>query len=84
MNQITKTTVKAHNFEVYTCNEITGEGGWDIKFITVFAPSTKEARQLLQTMPHFDCVILHNFSIDMEEQHLDVYAQGINFMEEQY
>ena len=41
-----------NTYEVYLCNPETGQGGWDIKFIS--APNAKA----LETMPHFDCVIL--------------------------
>jgi hypothetical protein len=53
--------VKEYNFEVYTCNPQTGECGWDIKMVSVFADSMKAAKQALKdAVPHFDEIILNN------------------------
>lgn len=71
--------IKAHNFEIYTVNESTGEQGWDIKFRTVFATDRKEAREILKTSAYFDCVILHNYSIEpsmWNEEIMNKYANG--------
>lgn len=43
-------------YEVYLCDPKTGRSGWDIKFIG--APNAKA----LETMPHFDCVILKQWT----------------------
>lgn len=51
---MTETTY--NTYEVYLCNPETGESGWDIEFIS--APNAKA----LQTMPHFDCVILKQWT----------------------
>lgn len=45
-----------NTYEVYLCNEETGEGGWDIEFIS--APNA----EALRTMPHFDCIILRQYT----------------------
>ena len=45
-----------NTYEVYLCNPETGQGGWDIEFIS--APNAKA----LETMPHFDCVILKQWT----------------------
>lgn len=87
----TKTRLlKAFNFEVYTCNyaEVT-EGlykgskageitGWDIKFPTVFATDYNEAKEVLKTIPYFDCIILFNYSIEIKEgsEEFQHYANG--------
>ena len=57
--------LKAYQFEIYTCNEITGETGWDIKFRTVLAYSKKEAKELLRETPFFDCIILFNYCVSL-------------------
>jgi hypothetical protein len=57
--------MKAFNYEVYTCNPQTGERGWDIKMVSVFAEDKTEARQnLKQFVPHFDVDILFNWCTD--------------------
>lgn len=72
--------VQEYNYEIYTCHPTTGEGGWDIKFASVFASSSKEARENLKKyVPLFDCVILHNFNVDLDDDASRVYANGGNF-----
>ena len=39
-----------HIYEIYTKNPITGETGWDIKFVYATINTIK-------SLPHFDCVI---------------------------
>ena len=43
-----------NTYEVYTKNPITGERGWDIKFVEA------ENEEQLQQFPNFDCVISVN------------------------
>ena len=75
----------AINFEVYTCNPKTNEEGWDIKFPTVYANNIKEARAILKTdYPHFDCVILHNYSIPIAGIDSDVHKSGAKFRDTTY
>ncbi len=57
---MTETTY--NTYEVYLCNPETGEWGWDIEYIS--APNAKA----LQTMPHFDCVILKQWTNQSLEQ----------------
>ena len=45
-----------NTYEVYLCNPETGQAGWDIEFIS--APTAKA----LETMPHFDCIILKQWT----------------------
>lgn len=54
------------NFEVYTKNPFTGEMGWDIKFVSVFANSKDDAKEYLKKWNLFDCIILHNFTTPSE------------------
>jgi hypothetical protein len=54
-------------YEIYVCNQVTGQTGWDIKFIGVKADTRKEAREKLNKFPHFDCVILWDFESEYEE-----------------
>jgi hypothetical protein len=45
--------------EIYTKHPTTGEEGWDIEFVDVYAKDTKEVVNILQEQhPLFDCVIL--------------------------
>lgn len=46
-----------YDFEIYTTNPETGETGWDIKFIRVYATDRKTARTIVSTFPNYDCVI---------------------------
>ena len=41
-------------YEIYTKNPITGEGGWDIKFVEA------ESREQVKSFPHFDDIITVN------------------------
>jgi len=72
--------MKAARFEIYTTNPETGGSGWDIKFRYVLGETIKEAREVLKSTPNFDCVILFDFHIDVEEiiDHLegDLLTQG--------
>ncbi len=56
-----------YNFEIYTKNIATGEGGWDIKFICVKADNIKEAKERLEYYPNFDEIILFDFHMDFQE-----------------
>lgn len=51
-----------NTYEIYICNHQTGEGGWDIQFVS--APNAKA----LETMPLFDCVILKQWTNQTLEQ----------------
>lgn len=69
--------MKASRFEIYTVNELTGETGWDIKFRYVLG-EYKEARKELKNTPFFDCVILYDFTIDIDNVDEEVKEQLIN------
>ncbi len=58
---------KAYNFEIYTCDEVTGETGWNIHYVSVVADSKSSAKEKLKEYPHFDCVILFNYCVPIEE-----------------
>jgi hypothetical protein len=57
-----ETAPHLYEFEAYFCNPETGEHGWDIKFPEVTAFSILEAKKKLKEIPHFDCIILFNYS----------------------
>ena len=59
--------MKVSRFEIYTTNPETGESGWDIKFRYVLGETVKEAREALKSTPNFDCVILFDFQIELDE-----------------
>jgi hypothetical protein len=47
-----------NSIEIYTKNPQTGEGGWDIEFVDVYANDRKQAKQILKEQHNlFDCVI---------------------------
>lgn len=74
--------MKAINFEIYTKHPQTGEIGWEIEIPTIFAESKKEAIQFLkESYPNFDCIILHNYTIDIKDGSMDakMYAKGLQF-----
>ena len=74
------TTINTYNFEIYTKNPRTGETGFDIAFINVYAKSNKEAREILKQTPDFDCIILDNSpewdSVPATKEELRTYRQG--------
>jgi hypothetical protein len=70
--------MKASRFEIYTKNELTGETGWDIKFRYVIG-ERKEAMEELKNTPYFDCVILYDFTIDIDDIDSEIIGQLINF-----
>lgn len=51
--------MKQYKFECYFKNPLTGESGWDIKFICIFAIDKVVAKILLRKMENFDCIILY-------------------------
>lgn len=76
--------MKAFNFEVYTKNQVTGEEGWDIKFPTIYAETKEEAKAFLKSdYPDFDCIILFNYGVDIEDGSIDMkhYAEGNRYRE---
>lgn len=71
---------RAWNFEVYTCNPITGQEGWDLIFVSVFADNKQEAKDNLKKfVPDFDEIILFNRVTELDEQESDIYASGANY-----
>lgn len=76
--------MKQYNFECYTKHPQTGETGWDIKWVGVFADSKEDARELLKSFPNFDCVLTFNFGgLDLDGLELDLFNNGIRFFERQ-
>lgn len=72
---------KVFNFECYFCDPVTGTTGWDIKMISVVAETKPEARNILKTIPHFDCVILHNRTFNPDESDLSMIHKGLTYWE---
>lgn len=68
---------KLYNFEVYTKNPKTKEGGWDIFFISVVAKNKDEAKKTLMKWELFDCVILFNFEVENDTSYKegDIFYQ---------
>lgn len=78
------TEMNVYNFEVYLCNPKTGEPGWDIQMVSVFAATQNEARESLKRwVPNFDCIILFNWkgNLSHKDMHLenDAYNSGLRF-----
>ena len=80
------TRLKQAEFEIYTCNPETGEGGWDIRFVTVLGiTSWAEARaKLKESYPQFDCVILGNYICEMEDFNYAKFHLGAKFLTAEY
>ena len=70
---------KYFNLEIYVCNEVTGETGWDILFISVRANSIEEAVKNIKDYPNFDVIILFNFS--HEENEDSIFLRTENYPE---
>lgn len=72
--------MKAYNFEIYTSNPETGEEGWDIKLVSVFAEDGQEARLSLKwNVPNFESIILFNRSTELSENETAIYATGAKY-----
>ena len=72
---------KSFCWECYTCNELTGETGWYIKYITVFANDKQAAKDKLKLFPHFDCIITNTWSgKELDEREIGYYANGANYI----
>jgi len=75
------TNKKAFNFEIYTCNPATGEGGWDIKNPYIFAEDKKAAKEILKNdYPDFDCIILFNHEIELTPEFQALVDKGEKFI----
>lgn len=71
--------MKAFSFEIYTKNPLTGETGWDIQFVNVFAEDMAAAKQQLKLIPDYDCIILFNHETELDEFDIDRLAEGYNY-----
>ncbi len=49
--------LEVFDFEIYTKDPISGVEGWDIKYIRAFGSDLNAAKKVLQSVPHFDCII---------------------------
>jgi len=78
-------TIEAFTFEIYTKNPLTGETGWDIKFVRAFGETKAEARNWLEnTFPNFDCEIAsteHWNGTNLSPEDVEAYARGENWRE---
>ena len=70
-----------YTYEIYTKDPLTGQGGWYIKFVNVFAATKKEANALLREFPLFDCVIDFIDEKPMSALDIRAYANGANCRE---
>lgn len=73
----------AITFEIYTSNPLTGERGWQIKFVTVVnVDGSEHATELIKQYPHFDCVILTQAAESMQDdkRFLEAYANNVQFI----
>ena len=65
--------MKEINYEVYTKNPKTKEGGWDIMHLSVVAETRDLAKLYLEQWDLFDCVILQNFSCEVKRDESGKY-----------
>jgi hypothetical protein len=70
---------RTYNFEIYLVEPISGQSGWEIVIIDVFAESRKEAESILGTVPNFDEIILFNYDAKMDEGDIAAWAMGDNY-----
>ena len=68
--------MKKYLFEIYLKNPVTGERGWSIEHIFVYAENRDGAKKVLNSLPDFDCIIdsLGAYDIDMANLGADEYA----------
>jgi hypothetical protein len=71
---------KSYRFEIYTKDPITGHGGWEIKFIHVFAKTKEQAKEKLKEYPLFDTIILYDGEQEMTDAEIKKYANGYDFL----
>jgi hypothetical protein len=64
--RIKRPEMKEWNFEVYTVNPVTKEGGYDIIMASVIAETKDEAKEVLSKWEQFDCIILFNFEVPVK------------------
>jgi hypothetical protein len=76
--------MKTYNFEIYTKCPLTGQTGWEIKCISVFADSKADAKSKLTDYPLFDVIILFNYERDMNETDVQYYANGFDYLLTEY
>ena len=69
------------NFEVYMKHPVTGEEGWEIKFVSVLAETKDAAKDILKTVSDFDCVILFNRSYRPDAHDSIMIESGCTFWE---
>ena len=56
---------EVHTYEIYTCDPLTGQTGWEIEHV-------RSTDDLIKSFPQFDCIITRNDS---------AYAQCIDFLD---
>ena len=68
--------MKRYQFECYFRNTETGERGWSIEHVFVYAENRDGAKKVLNSLPDFDCIIdsLGAYDIDMANLGADEYA----------
>ena len=72
--------MKIHNFEIYVCNPETGKSGWDIHYVSVKAKDWKHAKERLENeYPHFDCVVLKNYQVELGDDRKEAIKVGDGF-----
>lgn len=63
---------KIFNYEIYLKSE-SGQGGWEIHFVNVYAANENEADEVLKTYPRYD-KILTRFG-EVWPNDLDIHSQ---------
>jgi hypothetical protein len=68
--------MKKYKFEIYLKNAVTGEKGWSIATVAVYAENKSSVRSILNSIPGFDCIIdsLGYQDVDMANLDAEEYA----------
>lgn len=77
--------MNVYNYEVYLTNPKTGERGWDLQFLSVFAENISEAKSIISRfVDNFDCILGLEWYADInrKDMHLfkDAHEAGARFV----
>jgi len=67
VKKVGRRKIKEYNFEIYTINPRTKEGGWDIYKVSVIAETKEQAKKMLKKTDWFDEIILFNYECEIKD-----------------
>ena len=67
---------KVFNFEVYLKSPVSGQSGWELHFVNVYANNETEARQQLKFYPRFDKVLQYNGEVTPTKTDINGWEGG--------